>query len=297
MKLVFSSPQTDDASAKTTSQLDARDKPAFVAVEAALNPIALEDPFADLATVLARTLGDFSVIFEADATGGLRPTAAATRDPADQSLADRVMELGPPPASHPASRCYREKRSLVVDLSLNAYATVAGTPERLRTLQDSAARYGIVAPLVLDARCLGVVGVSSRARAYTRRGRSSRPYCGGDRESLQCLHLAKSRTSARAFGRTSDGLGRSGTPSSSLRKPARERLEVHALRLSYPRRTREGTKRPMLGRRYRRGDRKGGPGPHIRSLLAGARRTPRRRRPWTRDRERNRRGAWRSPLG
>lgn len=138
----------------------------LASVGGALNPLDLEQSLANVASLLARELADFAVIFSTGERGELRASAAATRDPADAPLAAAVLArpsgLRP---RHPAVRCYAERRPVLADLAPEDYEDVARGAEQLDTLVAAAPRHAMAVPILLHDQCLGVVGVSSRRRA------------------------------------------------------------------------------------------------------------------------------------
>ncbi len=116
--------------------------------------------------LVARALGDFSVLFLLGADGALLRHAAAGRDPAWNELVERTLSS---PIGSPLARlvetCRAERRVVEVEVDEHADFASGWVLEELRRARPT---HAVAVPL-LAGECVGVLGLSSRTRRYDTR--------------------------------------------------------------------------------------------------------------------------------
>ncbi|HEX5749852.1 MAG TPA: GAF domain-containing protein [Archangium sp.] len=126
-----------------------------------------------VARLATRQLADFCIIDVVGEDGELHRLVASAREPAHQPLMNELLRFPPKVGSpSPLSRVFLEGRTLLLpDISREALATMARTPEHLRAMEELGPRACMAVPLSVGARRVGVLNfiLSTPGRRYTER--------------------------------------------------------------------------------------------------------------------------------
>jgi PAS domain S-box-containing protein len=135
---------------------------------AVLSPLRYESSISDVAHLVARDLADLVVFFLVQPDGELQRVAAATRDPAQEWIADAIMTAlrSTVRADHGARQVVRDRKPIITQFTPESFEKAAENPEHLRVLRAMRLKSSMVVPLSIGDICVGALGLASSSQAF-----------------------------------------------------------------------------------------------------------------------------------